>query len=295
MFQKNKSYKRLEIERAIDPNRQKCAQGSYYKIKGTDSGVSFVKLVSPYKNEISGDKAMVWQDSIGQKATPGEEFLNSINNIYLFVENPTKGENNSYYFVGKIDKSTVKMIEIGEFRRIPNTFRFEFEEEISNKVKALFGSAEISNKNQQIKEEAATRAFGVIDPTKAAEIGKCGEEIFNQHLSEQKHSYFDVMKLLDGAEKEQFIWLNKNGESGKPYDFVVDKAKIDVKTTITSSERFYLSQAEHELVRKGELNIVLMFIDEEWRYKKHKVLTSQDVANMYDFEVLKYLAKPKAE
>ena len=81
-----------------------------------------------------------------------------------------------------------------------------------------------------IEIESDTTKFKDADVKKARsyiyELGKAGESLINEYLSIRKHK----------REIEDFEWVNKSGEQGKPYDFYISHINgseqwIDVKTT----------------------------------------------------------------
>lgn len=72
------------------------------------------------------------------------------------------------------------------------------------------------------------------------QIGYKGEELINDYLEKEKNS----------GSITSFTWENKSYESGKPFDFVIDKKKyIDVKATPFSFDYYmYFSNQEIEFI-----------------------------------------------
>lgn len=290
MFKKDKPYSRIEIEQIINEKREDAAQGSYYSIinnEGESIGISFLNKVSIYNNELIDKSNLFWQDSTGKKTKSGEEFLSN-DCMFFFKEfsaNPKK-----YVLIGEVEKFTT--IEFGEKWITPNTFKITLKEEVSHLVLELFESEKVIQEREQLINDEVNRVFGVTDPAKASAIGKRGEELFKEKFVEQNVQLFEKLKAkISDMNSNEFIWVNEKQESYKPYDFKISGEKIDVKTTTTSLNDFYISEKEKQLLENGELLIAIVHIDKGYNFLDCLILDKNDIIENYKFTALKYYAK----
>lgn len=125
------------------------------------------------------------------------------------------------------------------FKDILKYAKKRLEDVTLNLQKDLELTAELESDNPKFKDEDVKKAKSYIQ-----EIGRKGEEIVNEFLSQQK--------IEQGI--ESFEWSNKSSEAGKPYDFWIKYVSgqekwIDVKTTEYEFERAII-------VSKNEINFI---------------------------------------
>ena len=115
---------------------------------------------------------------------------------------------------------------------------------------------EVSVEEQVVVTDDVLPVYIEPDPERRQEIGRKGEEfIYRELVNFYKNQSATIAYISHGFEGDDFKveWLNKNGESGQPYDFIVrHRGKtfyIEVKATTTSlniSEKIplYISPSE---------------------------------------------------
>jgi hypothetical protein len=141
-----------------------------------------------------------------------------------------------------------------EIKEFVNATYIPFCRELGIPVKSNLQTENSTTNDESVKEELKTAqissdSFGssFYDEDNAKEIGFKGEELVNKYLNKQKE--------LGNIEK--YEWLNKDGESGKPYDFTIEEKSgnvvyIDVKSTTNDFNRaMHFSVNEIEFVSNG--------------------------------------------
>lgn len=154
---------------------------------------------------------------------------------------------NSYCDLNNLKDRKIKILEKDNhaFGTIINYLRSKIEVVSIDLQKDLEITAEMDESNPKFKAADVKKAKKHI-----AEIGREGEELVYQYLERQKE-----LNLVNS-----FEWINKNGEQGQPYDFIIDYADglhqwMDVKTTVYAFEQpIIISNNEVHFVADGELN-----------------------------------------
>lgn len=97
-------------------------------------------------------------------------------------------------------------------------------------------------------------------------IGRKGEEIFFELSS--KNFFPEINQVLKQYKKE-IIWVNEDEESGLPYDFKIgDNYFIDIKTTTSNNNRFWISNNEWKLFENNKLIFGRLFLNKKYEYEK---------------------------
>lgn len=135
---------------------------------------------------------------------------------------------------------------------------------------------------------AKSEKYRTLDIEKAQErfkiTGRTGEELINEYLEMQKSKN----KISD------FEWVNKNSESGKPFDFVINPAAageekyIDVKTT-----QFKFEQPL--MFSDGEIDFINTI--DETRYSVYRVFSLREDTHKFRecFECFDYMKNLEAK
>lgn len=118
----------------------------------------------------------------------------------------------------KVKIITDKDIEYGRLRNIIVNKINQTSLDIQKDIEMIAEAGDISKKYKAFDIEKAKRNLAII--------GKKGEELVNAHLERE----------LNAQRISSFVWLNKDKESGLPYDFILNvncanKQYIDVKST----------------------------------------------------------------
>ena len=142
----------------------------------------------------------------------------------------------------------------------------------------------------EIISQTSTKSekYRTLDIEKAQECfkitGRTGEELINEYLEMQKSKN----KISD------FEWVNKNSESGKPFDFVINPAAaveekyIDVKTT-----QFKFEQPL--MFSDGEIDFINTI--DETRYSVYRVFSLREDTHKFRkcFECFDYMENLEAK
>ena len=92
------------------------------------------------------------------------------------------------------------------FHQLVSTAQKKLENVALDLQKDLEYAVEIESDTTKFKDADVKKARSYI-----YELGKAGESLINEYLSIRKHK----------REIEDFEWVNKSGEQGKPYDFYI--------------------------------------------------------------------------
>ncbi len=95
-------------------------------------------------------------------------------------------------------------------------------------------------------------------------IGRKGEEIVNEHLN----------RLVHSREIQSFQWMNKNSESGYPFDFEIQPT---VGSTIYSDAKATSYRFEQKMIFSSQ---ELQFINENRNYMVHRVFNINDIPQL---------------
>lgn len=130
---------------------------------------------------------------------------------------------NDYCGFSLLKDRKIEIVKEGSlnFHQLLKTAQKKLENVTLNLQKDLEFAVEIESDAPMFKDADIKKARSYI-----YELGKEGENIINEYLSTKKHK----------KEIEDFEWVNKTGEQGKPYDFFITNIDgsqqwIDVKTT----------------------------------------------------------------
>lgn len=160
------------------------------------------------------------------------------------------------------------------FRSVLDYAKLRMESVTVNLQKDLELSVEVETENPKFKDSDVKKARSYIQT-----IGRQGEEMVNAYLERQKQK----------KEVENFEWMNKSSEQGKPFDFFIRYASgkeqwIDVKTT------------EHEfgqaiIVSKNEIRFITE--KERLQYAVFRVYSKKELEAKLKicYDCLKYVKK----
>lgn len=288
MFNRDDVYTRKLVEWTIDPERKKgISSSSYYAIEKNGLRCEKIAFInygqSKYINEYVNEASIRWQDSFGRSHERGSKFLNWIYPIYFFIKINNNGE---YRFIGE-----VKSFRQESFEMFSNTFIVIFKDEMHEKVIDLLKKS----KNYQFSFNQSLADSHNINWKEIERIGRIGEEIFNDHLKNKKILYKSILEsmkqkfIIKNLEnKFSFKWNNKTGEKNLAYDFTIFNHKLDVKTSKINLKRFFISSAQHELIKNNDLIIMQILIDKNDCYKDHEILDSNFLLENFNFTPWEY-------
>lgn len=297
MYKSNEKYSRREIVNTIRMFDGNVAQGAYFNIYNKEKNkilakVIFINKESIYNDFLNSRISLNWADSLNKKNTLGKKFLNTNIPIYIFFEATKKPK--KYFFLGQV-KSWNQIIFGNKEKGIPNEFEIIFYEKVSEVAYKEFTSEEIINRKNDLRIITLNNSFGAPDYARARAISVSGEKIFNKSLKNKgfKNIKKEIKDEFFNNEIQNFKWINKKTEKYKAYDFIIENKFFDIKATITNLEKFYISKNEYDLIKTGDLNIILIWLDKNLEYKKHKIINNHELKTNYFFEPKKYLVYKK--
>ncbi|MCP4336867.1 MAG: hypothetical protein GY679_03395 [Mycoplasma sp.] len=224
----------------------------------------------------------------------------SINNLIIKT-------NKKYPNIGK----KTALTKMSVYKRIErNDLWLKVAELISKSKNISFKHIKIANKilwkslskNEKKDYSLLRKYFDIPDAKKLHEIGLKGEKIINEHLKEKNHSYNSIINFLEKIDENDFIqtssklnykWVNKDGETYQPFDFIINGIKFDVKTTVSNNFTLFLSSKEYELLLNKKLSIIRVWLDEKFNFIKTKILSSDEMLDSFIFKPTNYIAKKK--
>lgn len=165
------------------------------------------------------------------KERPNRDFylvwfgLDSLMPVFWLISEGSSDFNllNDYCGFTLLKDRKIEIVKDGSlnFHQLLETAQKKLEYVTLDLQKDLEFAVEIESDAPKFKDADVRKAKSYI-----YELGKAGENIINEYLSVQKHK----------KEIEDYEWVNKSGEQGKPYDFYIIHSNgseqwIDVKTT----------------------------------------------------------------
>lgn len=122
-------------------------------------------------------------------------------------------------------------------------------------------------------------------------IGRKGEEVFFELCL--KKFFPEVNSIIDEYKKE-IVWVNAEEESGLPYDFKIgDNYFIDVKTTTSNNDRFWISNNEWKLFENNALIFGRLSLNKKYEYENIEFIKHKDFYQDYVKEADGWIAIKK--
>lgn len=209
----------------------------------------------------------------------------NINIKYFF-----KGRDESYYIYFSTNPkdlfNDVNYIEVfnNHLRELNNLINKTFGRDVDN-------SLSINEKKLKTKETNIFKWKSNLSKSikhkyddKKDEVGRKAEEFFNLKL---KNNDISILEKLGIGVIEEYVWVNENKESYRPYDFYINnEIYIDVKGTFDSKIYFNLSDNEkefsNEIIEKGYKYFVVNVYNMIDEYNKQiKVIPFEDIDKYY--------------
>ncbi|MBR4758076.1 MAG: DUF3883 domain-containing protein, partial [Bacteroidaceae bacterium] len=151
--------------------------------------------------------------------------LDSLTPVFVLLEEGSNDYNylDKYCYFSNLKDKKIVILEHGDinYSQILDFIKTRLEKVTIDLQKDLELSVEVDSDNPKFKDVDIRKARKYIH-----DIGSQGENLIDAYLERKKFE----------KEIEEYEWMNKNGEQGKPYDFFIKYSNglqqwIDVKTT----------------------------------------------------------------